>query len=79
MGQINAALMASTAVSSSVSSSSSSSSGSGGAVTFAVPMGVSPHTGFGLALQGGVGVLSRQFGLTCDHLRAATLVRASKL
>ena len=74
MGQINAALInASTAVSSSFSSSSSS-SGSGGAVTFAVPMGVSPHTGFGLALQGGVGVLSRQFGLTCDHLRAATLV-----
>lgn len=42
-----------------------------------VPGGICPTVGIaGLTLGGGVGVLARQFGLTCDHLVAATLVTA---
>lgn len=39
-----------------------------------LPVGVPPLPGMGLALQGGVGYLSRSLGLTLDHLRAVEIV-----
>jgi FAD/FMN-containing dehydrogenase len=43
----------------------------------AIPGGSCPTVGLaGLALGGGIGVLARQFGLTCDHLVAVQLVTA---
>lgn len=43
-----------------------------------VPAGACPGVGVaGLTLGGGIGFLSRQFGLTCDNLLAAELVTAS--
>ncbi|MFF7331152.1 FAD-binding protein [Streptomyces sp. NPDC008150] len=42
-----------------------------------VPAGSCPTVGIsGLALGGGHGVVSRAYGLTCDHLTAATLITA---
>jgi FAD/FMN-containing dehydrogenase len=42
-----------------------------------LPAGSCPTVGIaGLTLGGGIGVLSRKFGLTCDRLEAATLVTA---
>lgn len=41
----------------------------------ALPAGSCPSVGVaGLTLGGGIGVLARKFGLTCDHLRAAQVV-----
>lgn len=43
-----------------------------------VPGGTCPHVGIaGLALGGGIGFLSRQHGLTCDHILAVDLVDAN--
>src|SRR5262249_43627660 len=39
-----------------------------------VPVGVASSPGMGLALQGGVGYLSRRFGLTLDHLKEVEIV-----
>jgi len=42
-----------------------------------VPAGSCPSVGIaGLTLGGGIGVLSRKFGLTCDHLESAEVVKA---
>ncbi|KAG1675895.1 hypothetical protein FOA52_001552 [Chlamydomonas sp. UWO 241] len=41
-----------------------------------VPLGHAPVTGMGLALGGGVGVATRLFGPTCDHIIGVTLVTA---
>jgi FAD/FMN-containing dehydrogenase len=43
----------------------------------ALPAGSCPTVGIaGSTLGGGIGVLARAYGLTCDHLRAATVVTA---
>ncbi len=43
----------------------------------ALPAGSCPTVGIaGSTLGGGIGVLARPYGLTCDHLRAATVVTA---
>lgn len=43
----------------------------------ALPAGSCPTVGIGgSTLGGGLGVLARPYGLTCDHLRAATIVTA---
>ncbi|MEV6235291.1 FAD-binding oxidoreductase [Lentzea sp. NPDC051838] len=43
----------------------------------ALPTGTCPTVGVaGLTLGGGIGVLSRKYGLTCDHLVSATVVTA---
>ncbi|MEV6879578.1 FAD-dependent oxidoreductase [Amycolatopsis sp. NPDC051128] len=43
----------------------------------ALPAGSCPTVGIaGLTLGGGIGVLSRKYGLTCDHLRSAQVVTA---
>jgi hypothetical protein len=42
-----------------------------------LPVGVARTPGMGLALQGGVGYLTRSLGLTLDHLRAVEIVVAS--
>ncbi|GHH33142.1 FAD-binding oxidoreductase [Lentzea cavernae] len=42
-----------------------------------LPTGTCPSVGVaGLTLGGGIGVLSRKYGLTCDHLVSATVVTA---
>lgn len=41
-----------------------------------LPLGSCPTVGLGSAFGGGIGVESRRYGLTCDRLSAATLVRA---
>ena len=41
-----------------------------------LPAGVSDAVGFGSALQGGVGLLTRRHGLSLDRLRSATLLTA---
>ncbi|MEV6710667.1 FAD-binding oxidoreductase [Lentzea sp. NPDC051208] len=43
-----------------------------------LPTGTCPSVGVaGLTMGGGIGVLSRKYGLTCDHLVSATVVTAS--
>ncbi|MFI6096349.1 FAD-dependent oxidoreductase [Lentzea sp. NPDC051213] len=43
----------------------------------ALPTGTCPSVGVaGLTLGGGIGVLARKYGLTCDHLVSATVVTA---
>ncbi|GLV85442.1 oxidoreductase [Streptomyces lavendulae subsp. lavendulae] len=42
-----------------------------------VPVGVSGHTGLGMATRGGIGYLTRSLGLTVDHLVGAELVLPS--
>lgn len=41
-----------------------------------VPLGHAPVTGMGLALNGGVGIGTRIFGSTAEHIMAATVVTA---
>ncbi|MGO4458136.1 FAD-binding oxidoreductase [Streptomyces sp. M-16] len=43
----------------------------------ALPVGVSGHTGLGMATRGGVGYLTRSLGLTVDHLVGVELVLPS--
>ncbi|KXT07558.1 hypothetical protein AC578_10193 [Pseudocercospora eumusae] len=43
----------------------------------AVPLGARPSVGAGLWLQGGIGHLSRLYGLTCDAIAGAVLVEGS--
>lgn len=48
-----------------------------GAADFALPTGTCVSVGItGLALGGGIGLLARQFGLTCDSIKDITLVTA---
>jgi FAD/FMN-containing dehydrogenase len=48
-----------------------------GAAGRALPAGSCPTVGIaGLTLGGGIGVLSRKYGLTCDHLSSAQVVTA---
>jgi FAD/FMN-containing dehydrogenase len=48
-----------------------------GAVGRALPAGSCPTVGIsGLTLGGGIGVLARKYGLTCDHLSSAQVVTA---
>ena len=52
--------------------------GSLGAAGVALPGGSCPTVGIaGLTLGGGLGVLDRRFGLTCDNLLSATVVLAN--
>jgi adenine phosphoribosyltransferase/phosphomevalonate kinase len=41
---------------------------------FTVPLGSRPSVGVGLALQGGIGHLTRPYGLTCDNIVGAVMV-----
>lgn len=41
-----------------------------------VPMGHAPVTGMGLVLAGGIGIGTRLFGISSDHIISATLVKA---
>lgn len=52
-----------------------------GALNFAIPTGTCPSVGVtGLALGGGLGFLSRAYGLTCDSIKSILMVNAeSKL
>ena len=48
-----------------------------GRYNFAIPTGTCASVGStGLALGGGLGLLSRQFGLTCDSIKSITMVNA---
>ena len=42
----------------------------------AVPLGVAPTTGMGLALNGGFSIMSRMNGLTCDNTLEVQMVLA---
>jgi len=49
-----------------------------GAINYAIPSGECPSVGItGLTLGGGIGLLSRTYGLTCDSVQSITLVNAS--
>lgn len=65
IGQINTALLGS--------------QGPGRTTGLVLPAGVSGKPGLGLALHGGVGYLTRLFGLTVDHLQRCTLVTGNGL
>lgn len=48
-----------------------------GEINYAIPTGTCPSVGVsGLALGGGIGLLVRQFGLTCDSVKSITLLNA---
>ncbi len=48
-----------------------------GKLDYALPTGTCPSVGAGgLALGGGIGILGRQFGLTCDSIKSITFVNA---
>lgn len=49
-----------------------------GALNYAIPTGTCPSVGVaGLTLGGGLGILSRTFGLTCDSIKSITFVNAN--
>lgn len=49
-----------------------------GELDYAIPTGTCPTVGVtGLTLGGGIGLLSRQIGLTCDSVKSITLVTAT--
>lgn len=49
-----------------------------GQIDYAIPTGTCPTVGVtGLTLGGGIGLLCRQFGLTCDSVKSITLLTAN--